>query len=197
MRTIALTGTVAAGKSTVARLFRQLGATVIDADAIVRELQQPGEPVFDAIITAFGDTVRRADGGLDRAALRARVLADPDARATLERIVHPPVETRRRALVEQARADGARVVVAEIPLLFEAADPAEYDGVIVVDAPVTERRRRLIAERGLDRATADALMASQWTPERKRERATWVIDNNGDRATLEARTRAIWHELIH
>lgn len=196
MRTIALTGTVAAGKSTVAGLFRRLGATIVDADAIVRELQQPGEPVFDAIIAEFGDTVRRADGGLDRAALRARALADPDARASLERIVHPPVEVRRRALVEQARADGARVVIAEIPLLFESANPSEYDGVIVVDAPVTERRRRLIVERGLDRATADALMASQWTSERKREHATWVIDNGGDRATLEARTRDIWLELV-
>lgn len=197
MRTIALTGTVAAGKSTVAGLFRRLGATVIDADAIVRELQQPGEPVFDAIIAVFGSGVRRADGGLDRAALRARVLADPDERAALERIVHPAVETRRRALQEQARSAGARVVVAEMPLLFEAADPSEYDGVIVVDAPVAERRRRLIAERGLDRATADALMASQWTPQRKRERATWVIDNDGDRATLESRTRDVWKELVH
>ena len=196
MRTIALTGTVAAGKSTVAGLFRRLGATVIDADAIVRELQQPGEPVFDAIIAEFGNGVRRADGGLDRAALRASVLADPDARKALERIVHPAVETRRRALVELARSDGARVVVAEIPLLFEAADPSEYDGVIVVDAPVAERRQRLVVERGLDRATADALMASQWTPQRKRACATWVIDNNGDRAMLESRTRDIWLELV-
>ncbi len=195
MRIVGLTGTVAAGKSTVARLFADLGAVVIDADRIVRELQRPGEPVHDAIVERFGAAVVAGDGTLDRAALRARVLADPRARADLEGIVHPAVERRRRELVADAARRGAAVVIAEIPLLFEATDPSAYDGIIVVDAPREQRMRRLVDERGLAPADATALMAAQWSPERKRERATWVIDNDGSRDALAARVGAIWKEL--
>lgn len=195
MRLVALTGSVAAGKSTVASLFRRWGARVIDADQIVRDLQRPGEAPFAAIVARFGAPVLRPDGTLNREQLRHLILADPAARADLEAIVHPAVEARRRALLAEARAAGVPLVVVDIPLLFEAADPSEYDDIIVVDAPVDERRRRLIADRGLSPEEAAALIAAQWPAEAKRARATWVIDNDGDRDRLETRTREVW-EMI-
>ena len=195
MRIFALTGSVAAGKSTVGALFRALGATLIDADALVRELQQPGEPVFNAIVAAFGRDALDATGALDRAAMRRRILADPAAKLQLERIVHPAVEQRRQVMVGAARARGDSLVIADIPLLFEAADPDAYDGIIVVDAPTAERRRRLMHDRGMSAHDAAQLIATQIPAAEKRARATWIIDNDSDRATLEARTRAVWDAL--
>jgi dephospho-CoA kinase len=192
MRVLALTGNVAAGKSTVAEHLRTLGAVLIDADAIVRELQAPGTPVHARIVAHFGPEILGADGTLDRQALRARVLADPAERLALEAIIHPEVEAERRRQVARAAAAGATLVIAEIPLLFEAADPSVYDGVILVDAPEAERRRRLVEERGLPPDQADRLLAAQWPAAHKRARATWIIDNDGDRATLLDRTDALW-----
>jgi dephospho-CoA kinase len=195
MRTVALTGNVAAGKSTVAQLFRGWGAVVFDADETVRLLQRPGEQVYDEILAHFGPGVIRADGGLDRAALRDRVLANPAEREILERIVHPAVEARRQAALTAARAHGTPLFIADIPLLFESADPSVYDGVILVDAPATERRRRLMIDRRLTATHADRLIAAQIPSELKRPRATWIIDNDADRATLVARSRAVWDQI--
>lgn len=192
---IALTGNIAAGKSTVAALFRDWGATILDADAIVRELQQPGTPVFAAIAAAFGPGVLAADGTLDRAALRRRVFADEAARAQLNAIVHPAVFARRAELAAAAQAAGARRIISDIPLLFEVADPASYPVIILVDAPEAERRRRLVEDRGLDPAQADALLRAQLPSREKRARSTFIIDNDADRATLEARARAVWDAL--
>ena len=195
MRVVALTGSVAAGKSSVGALFRRWGATLIDADALVRELQQPGEPVFERIVAAFGRDVLDAQGQLDRPVLRRRILTDPDARRRLEAIVHPAVEARRQELVRRARARGDLLVIADIPLLFEAADPTVYDGIIVVDAPVDERRRRLMHDRHYSSREADQLIAAQLPAQEKRARATWIIDNDGDREALARRARAVWQEL--
>ncbi|HEX3928619.1 MAG TPA: dephospho-CoA kinase [Gemmatimonadales bacterium] len=196
MRVLALTGSIAAGKSTVGGLFRRLGATVLDADAAVRELQQPGTAIFAAIVARFGPGIVTRDGTLDRAALRRRIIADATARRDLEAIVHPAVDAWRRTETRAAAARGERVVIAEIPLLFEAGSPQDFDGVIVVDAPESERERRLVDERGFTASEARALMAMQWPAAAKRAAATWVIDNTGDRAALETRTRALWQELI-
>lgn len=192
MRRYALTGNVAAGKSTVTARLASHGAVVIDADAIVRTLQQPGTPVFERIVAHFGAAAVAADGTLDRAFVRDRIFRDARERAALEAIVHPAVERERRCQLERAAADGAAVVIVAVPLLFEAADPDEYDGVILVDAPAAERRRRLIDDRGMAPEEADRLMASQWPAEPKRARATWIIDNDGDRATLIERTDRLW-----
>ncbi|MBL0180082.1 MAG: dephospho-CoA kinase [Gemmatimonadetes bacterium] len=193
---MALTGNIAAGKSTVAQLLRSWGAVLFDADEAVRVLQRPGSGVFAAIVAHFGRGVVRADGGLDRVALRDRILADPAERAALEAIVHPAVEARRLAAQEAAAAAGAAVFVADIPLLFESADPAAYDGVILVDAPAGERRRRLINARRLSPLDADRLIAAQMPAAAKRALATWIIDNDADRATLMARTRAVWDAVM-
>lgn len=192
---LALTGNVAAGKSSVARLFAGWGARILDADAIVHELQQPGTPVFDAMVARFGRGILRPDGRLDRPALRRLVLADPAARADLEAIVHPAVAARREALLAEARAQDAAVVISDIPLLFEVGDPSEFDAVILVDAPADIRHGRLVRLRGLDPAEADRLIAAQGPSGPKRARSDYIIDNAGTEAELEAAARAVWRRI--
>jgi dephospho-CoA kinase len=196
MLSVALTGNIAAGKSTVAELFRAWGATVIDADRLAREAQAPGTPVLRAIADRFGQDLIGPGGALDRATLRRRVMGDPAALADLNRIVHPDVLRRRAALEAESRRRGDRIVASDIPLLFEAADPAAFDAVVLVDAPERVRRARLLAGRGLSTEDADRMLAAQAPSGPKRERSTFVIDNDGDRATLEARAREVWARLL-
>lgn len=192
MRRYALTGNVAAGKSTVAARLASHGAVVIDADAIVHALQRPGTAVFRRIVAHFGAAAVAADGTLDRAFLRQRIFSDASERQALESIVHPEVELERRRQLDRAAAAGATLVIVDVPLLFEAADPSGYDGIILVDAPAAERRRRLIEDRGFAPDEADRLMASQWPTEHKRARATWILDNDSDRATILDQTDQLW-----
>ena len=196
MLSVALTGNIAAGKSTVAELFRRWGATVIDADQLVREAQAPGQPVLKDIASRFGAKVIRPDGTLDRAALRAAVLADPGALADLNRIVHPEVHRRRLLLLGEARARGDRIVVSDIPLLFEADNPGAFDAVVLVDAPEMVRRGRLLASRALSSADVDRMMAAQLSPTLKRARSDHIIDNDGDFPALERAARAVWEALL-
>ena len=195
MLNVALTGNIASGKSTVAGLFRTWGATIIDADRLAREAQAPGSPMLAAIAATFGREMLDATGALDRAALRRRVMADADALAALNRLVHPEVLRRRAALEREARARGDRIVVSDVPLLFEAADPSDFDAIVLVDAPVELRRARVLPERGLTAAAPHQMLAAQAPSGPKRARSTYVIDNDGDRATLAARAREVWTQL--
>ena len=195
MLSVALTGNIAAGKSAVAELFRRWGATVIDADEIVREVQAPGGPVMGEIAARFGTSVVRPDGSLDRPSLRRRVMADPDALAALNRIVHPAVHARRAELMAEARSRGAPLVVSDIPLLFEAAEPGEFDLVVLVDAPEAVRLARLMENRGLDREEAQRMIEAQMPSREKRARSDYVIDNDGDPAALERAARTVWRAL--
>jgi dephospho-CoA kinase len=197
---VALTGNVASGKSTVAELFREWGATIIDADRLVREAQQPGSDTLARIAERFGPGVLTDTGELDRDAVRDLVFTDAAARRDLEAIVHPAVWRRRDALLEEARARGDRVVVSDIPLLFEVADAGRFpleslDAIVLVDAPADVRRARLVELRGIEPAEADRMIAAQLPSERKRNRATWVIDNDADLATLVRRARHVWDAL--
>ena len=202
MLSVALTGNVAAGKTRVTELFRRWGATIIDADQLVREVQAPGTPEFSAIVARFGPAVVAPDGTLDRAGVRARVFTDPAARHALEAIVHPAVARRREQLLVEARHRGDRVVVSDIPLLFETLDPAGFDAVVLVDAPEPVRLERLVRERGLSPEEARRVTAAQWPAERKRAwrdpagRGALVIENDGDLATLERRARVVWDALV-
>jgi len=196
MLSVALTGNIGAGKSTVAGLFKQWGATVIDADDLVRQAQAPGQPVLTDIASRFGAEVIFSDGSLDRPALRARVLADPTALADLNRIVHPEVHRRRLELLTQARTRGDRIVISDIPLLFEADDPGAFDAVVLVDAPEPVRRARLLASRGLSPAETDRMMAAQMSSTLKRIRSNYVIDNGGDLPALERAARSVWEALL-
>jgi dephospho-CoA kinase len=195
MLNVALTGNIAAGKSSVARLFEQWGATLIDADAIVHEVQSPGSAVLAAIALRFGRDVLHPDGSLDRAALRAKVIGNDTALAALNDLVHPEVQRRRAALVAAARKRGDAIVVNDIPLLFEVLDPADFDVVVLVDAPVALRRERLCALRGISPEEADRLIAAQMPSERKRKRSDYVIDNDGSREALERRARKVYTAL--
>jgi dephospho-CoA kinase len=196
MLNVALTGNIAAGKSAVAELFRRWGATVIDADEIVREVQAPGGPVMGEITERFGGSVVRADGSLDRPALRRRVMADPEALAALNRIVHPAVYTRRAELIAAAAARGDRLVVSDIPLLFEAADPGEFDVIVLVDAPEELRLARLIQHRGLDVAEARRMIGAQMPSQNKRARSDYIIENDGDPGALERAAGLVWRALL-
>ena len=192
---VGLTGNIAAGKSLVTALFRGWGASIVDADQVVRDLQRPGTAVFQQIVKRFGTAILTRDGDLDRAALRRLILEDTRARSDLNAIVHPAVRAQRDVLVAAARAAGARIIVADIPLLFEASDPAEYDAVVLVDAPEAVRLHRLVTMRGLPREDAERLMAAQLPSDTKRPRSQFVIDNDGDRAQLERRARDVWLAL--
>jgi dephospho-CoA kinase len=196
MLNVALTGNIAAGKSAVAALLRQWGATIIDADAIVREVQAPGSPVVGQIAERLGHAVVGPDGALDRPALRRLVLEDADALAALNRIVHPAVHARRAELLRAAAAHGDRIVVSDIPLLFEAADPGEFDVIVLVDAPEQLRLERLMTHRGLSRDEARRMMQTQLPARDKRARSDFVIENDGDLAELARRTARVWHALV-
>jgi dephospho-CoA kinase len=194
-RHVALTGNIASGKSTVARLLAAQGATVIDADQLAREVVAPGTPGLAAVVDHFGPGVLATDGTLDRAALRRRVFRDATAREALNAIVHPAVARLRDVRVREAEEAGARVIVSEIPLLFEVGLEHAFDGVVLVDAPPAVRRDRLVRDRGLSVDEAQAMIDAQWPADRKRAGATWVIDNDGPPAQLPERVAALWTAL--
>ncbi|MGH7531081.1 MAG: dephospho-CoA kinase, partial [Gemmatimonadales bacterium] len=195
MLNVALTGNIAAGKSTVVQHFRRWGATVIDADALARDAQAPGGDVLATIVGRFGADVLAPDGTLDRAALRAKVMGDDAALTALNAIVHPAVQQRRDELLREARQRGDALLVNDIPLLFEALDPAPFDVIVLVDAPVAVRRTRLRVLRGLSNQDADRMIAAQMAAERKRARSHHVIENDGTVEELEQKARAVFLDL--
>ena len=194
MLKVGLTGNIAAGKSTVAQTWRELGAVVIDADELARRAVDPGTPAYHAITAEWGDTVV-AGGELDRAALRRIVFADPSARERLEQIVHPAVAGLREELYRQAEARGEAVVVADIPLLFEVGLVDEFDVIVLVDAPEEVRLVRLVGDRGMDPEEARRMISAQMPSELKRARADYVIENTGSVADAERGAREVWAEL--
>lgn len=186
MMVVGLTGNVAAGKSTVAELWRDAGVPVASADRLARVAVEPGSDALAKIVDLFGTAVLNEDGSLDRAAVRREVFRDEEALRRLEAIVHPEVRRLRDEWTDRRRAEGAPVVVWEIPLLFETGMEAEVDVVVVVDAPADVRRRRIVETRGMTREEAEAVMAAQQPAEAKRSRADVVLDNGEGRAELAA-----------
>src|SRR5881398_76023 len=195
MLNVALTGNIAAGKSTVVDLFQRWGATIIDADVLAREAQAPGGEVLAAIAGRFGADVLAADGSLDRAALRGKVMGDQAALDALNQIVHPAVRRRREELLRAARENGDLLVVNDIPLLFEVLDPSQFDAVVLVDASVDLRRARLRTTRNLPNDEADRMIAAQMPAARKRDKSHFVIENEGSLATLERQARKVFEQL--
>src|SRR3954463_2081195 len=195
MLLVGLTGNIAAGKSTVAQLLSERGATIIDADILARRAVESGTSAYDKIIREWGPSVLGPDGRLDRAALRRVVFHDPEQLEKLNSFVHPEVERQRVALVAEARHRGDRVVVCDIPLLFERHLVELFDRVVLVDAPRELRLERLVIERQLPEADAMAMIAAQMPAELKRARADHVIDNDGTLGKLETRVREVWAAL--
>ncbi|CAA9348120.1 MAG: Dephospho-CoA kinase [uncultured Gemmatimonadetes bacterium] len=196
MLKVGLTGNIAAGKSTVASAWRELGATVVDADDLSRQAVEPGTPAHAAIAAEWGTWVLEEGGGLDRAALRQIVFADPDARARLESIVHPAVAALRDDHFRDAADRGEPLVVADVPLLFEVGMADEFDVVVLVDAPEETRLMRLVGDRGLEPEEARKMMAAQMPAELKRARADVVIENTRSLGDLQRRAREVWEGLV-
>ncbi len=193
MLLVGLTGGIGAGKSTVSARLEELGARVIDADRIVRELQQPGMPVFVAMVDHFGPAIVAADGTLDRAAVAAQVFGDDDQLAALNAIVHPAVgEEMARQLVEATESDD--VVVLDIPLLVESGRD-DMAALLVVDVDPEVAVRRLVELRGMPEHDARARMARQASREERVARADRVIDNSGSVDELHARVDEVWQWL--
>lgn len=196
---MALTGGIASGKSTVARRLGELGAVIVDADRIAREVVEPGTPALARIAEEFGSGVIAADGSLDRAALGALVFGDDAARRTLNAITHPAVGERSRALFAAAReADPEAVVVYDVPLLVDEHGKGrvdEFDRVIVVTADEERRVRRLVELRGMDQADARRRVASQAPEATRLAIADDVIDANGTLEETIAQVDALWARL--
>ncbi len=195
MLSVALTGNVAAGKSTVLAHFARWGAVVVDTDQLAREAVAPGRPALTAILARFGADLALADGSLDRTLLRRRVMGDDERRAVLNAIVHPEVMRLHAQRLEDARKAGAAIVVSDIPLLFEALDPDAWDVVVLVDAPEETRRRRLMELRGYSEDEARDVIGAQLPSRFKRAKSHIVIDNDGSLEALQANTRAAWQAL--
>ena len=197
-RLIGLTGGIASGKSLATGFFAELGIPVIDTDTISRELVAPGGECLESIRQRFGDAVIQADGQLDRATLRQRILADPDDRAALETILHPAIrrEARRQAL---EAAKNAPYVLVVVPLLAEDTVWPAYrdwlDAVVTLTAPLSARRQRLRARPGLDDEQADALMAAQVDDDARRGISDHELDNSGTPEDLRRQVQALDRRL--
>lgn len=193
---IGLTGPIACGKSTVARHLGEAGATIVDADALAREVVEPGEPGFEDVVAAFGPGIVNSEGGLDRAALAAIVFRDPDELRRLEAIVHPAVRVRVNAAVAAAEAADVPAVVVEAIKLVEGGYAALCDEVWLVDCASAAQRERL-GRRGLTAADAEARLATQeGLADRLRSSATRVIDTSGDMSDTKRSVLAAYAEAL-
>lgn len=188
---VGLTGGIAAGKSEVAALWQAEGAVVVDSDALAREALQPGTPTYAAVVREFGSEILSADGLINRAALAEIVFRDEKRRRVLNELVHPVVRQKRQErLATMANADA--VVVAVIPLLYEAGEESEFDCVVAVACSEATQLARLRAK-GLEESQARARIAAQWPTSQKIERADYVIWNDGSRRVLVEQARMVWN----
>jgi dephospho-CoA kinase len=193
---VGLTGGLATGKSTVSDVLRRLGCVVLDADVLAREVVEPGEPALAAIAAEFGPEVLRADGTLDRKRLGAIVFADPARRRRVEAITHPAIRDRFLArLAELEAQDFAGIVVWDAPVMIESGGYQAMDRLVVVVTDPATQRARALARDG-DAADADRKIASQMPLAEKAKLADYVIDNSGDRAVTESRTREVHAALL-
>ena len=192
MLLIGLTGGIGSGKSTVSALLAERGAVIIDADAIVREIQQPGGPAYEPMVARFGSGIVAADGTIDRPAVAALVFSDPAALKDLNAITHPLVGAEMVARMA-AEAETDHVVVLDIPLLAEGTGRRPgMAGVLVVDTPVEVAVDRLVSQRGLTEEDARARMANQASREQRLDLADFVISNGGSLEALVAEVDRAW-----
>jgi dephospho-CoA kinase len=191
---VGLTGGIGSGKSSVAARLAELGAIVVDSDVLAREVIAPGTDGFAEVVEAFGDGVVGPDGAVDRAALATVVFADEAARRRLESIVHPRVGARTAEVA--ASAPAGAVVVNDVPLLVEAGLADRYQCVVVVEAPRADRVARLVGQRGMAAAEAEARIAAQADDAARRAVADVVIVNDGTREQLRERVDEMWHSRL-
>jgi dephospho-CoA kinase len=190
---VGLTGGIGSGKSEVSKRLAGYGAVVIDADAVAREVVEPGTEGLAEVVKAFGEDVLLPDGSLDRPRLGDIVFADPELRARLNAIVHPRVGARMAEL-ERTAGPGA-IVVHDVPLIAESGRAGIYDVIVVVDAPPQVQLDRLVHGRGMTRDRAEARMAAQASREQRLAIADIVVDNSGSLAELDRQLADLWSEL--
>jgi len=192
MRVLGLTGGIGSGKSMVAQMFARLGAVVIDADLLAREVVEPGQPALEEIAATFGPDVLLPDGRLDRAKLADIIFADPVERAKLDAITHPRIRARMDEEIK-ARRSGPGVLIVDIPLLYENDRSYSVERVIVVWVDPQTQLRRIRQRDGLSTEAAGQRIAAQMPLEAKRARADHVIDNSGTREDTRRQVEAIYH----
>ncbi|MGQ0766084.1 MAG: dephospho-CoA kinase [Gemmatimonadota bacterium] len=192
---VGLTGNIASGKSIVTRGLAARGAAVIDADVLARRVVEPGTPGLDAISARWGPRTLRPDGSLDRAFLRRIIFSDPAQRAELDAMLHPRIEELRSIEVARLRRSGTRIVICDIPLLFEKSLESQFDVVVLVDANEETRLQRLVSDRRLTEREAREMIDAQWSPDLKRYAADIVVDNDGSLEDLEQAIEQLWADL--
>ena len=194
---VGLTGSIATGKSTVSRMFAHLGARVLDADVLAREVVMPGQPAYLKIVEEFGPAVVQEDATLDRKALGAIVFADPARRKRLEEITHPAIGLRQQrilSVLEEEEFEG--IVMWDVALLFETGGVARMDRVVVVYTDPDTELTRLMAREGIPEEQARARIATQMPVAEKAKRAHYVIDNSGERVDTERQVKAVYESLL-
>lgn len=196
MRVVGLTGGIATGKSTVARILRDLGVPVVDADQVAREVVQPGQPALARIVEAFGPDVLDSTGQLDRATLRQRVTHDAEARRALESITHPAIRERMAERLVALAQRGEPAAVVEAALLVETGSYRQYPALIVVTCDPELQLRRLMARDATSEADARAIIAAQLPLADKEAVATHVIRNDGDVSALRRQTQDVWRDIV-
>ena len=190
---IGLTGGIASGKSTVGRMLEDLGAAVVDADQLAREVVAPGTPGLREVVAAFGSDVLDEEGRLARERLGERVFADPGERRRLERILHPRIAELAR---ERLAAVRGRLAVYQAPLIFETGREKEFQGVLLVDCEPDLQLSRLMVRDRLGEADARARLAAQLPAAERRRRATWVVDNSGSLDDTRAQLLRLWESEL-
>lgn len=192
---VGLTGGIGTGKSTVARMIRDLRVPVIDADLLARQVVQPGQPAHAEIVAAWPEVVDQS-GAIDRKKLAERVFADPTGRTRLEAITHPRIMERVREQTDALRQQGFRLAFLEAALLVETGRCRQLDGLVVVTASEEQQVSRVMAREGWSLAQVRARMRAQLSLEEKRRAATEVIDNSGDQATTQRQVESLVHRLL-
>jgi dephospho-CoA kinase len=195
VKLVGLTGGIASGKSTVASILRRLGAAIVNADELAREVVEPEQDAWKEIIETFGHDILRADKTLDRKKLRTLVFDRPEARKKLEAIIHPRVRALAERRINALKAAGSPVIVYEVPLLFEGQIHLWLRPVILVACDVRTQKKRLLERDQLTESEAEKHIASQMSLEEKRKLADYVIENNGSLADLEQQVRSVLHKI--
>jgi dephospho-CoA kinase len=195
MLKIAITGGAGTGKSTVARMFQELGAEVLDADQIARDAVAVGAPAWEELRRFYGPDYFHADGALNRSRLAQLVFADPEERRRLDGLIHPRVEAELQARVAELGRRGVKLVLVEVPLLYETGREAAFDRVIVVAAPEAVQIRRLRGRDGRGEAEIRGILAAQWPLQDKVARADYVVDNGGELTQTQRQVKNIWADL--
>lgn len=191
---VGVTGGIGAGKSTVAQLLAAKGAVVIDADAIAREVVEPGSPVLDELVAAFGNDILREDGTLNRARLAAAAFADPGGADRLNAIMHPKIAA---VAAQRLASSQAAVVVYDMPLLVETGQQSLVDHVVVVDVPEDQQVERSVGSRGFAEEDVRRRMDAQATREQRRAVADTVIDNSGSITDTTQQVDELWRTLTN